>query len=276
MNISFLKSGGRWISEVLIFICTLLIMIPLLLILLGAFKNGREAAELSFTFPSIWVFSNFQSLLGNGAFIHSIFNGIAYTSIGVAISLLINAMCAYLLARRVSRLTILIYYTFIAGLILPPFIITQIRVMQNLHLMDTFIGAILIYVCASIPFSIFMMTGFIRNIPIALDEAAFVDGSSASRTFFSIIVPLLKPVAVTLGVFVAIGIWNDFQTPLYYMRTSTHYPITMWLYKNVSQHSTEWNLVFASMTIALLPMVVVYALAQKYIVEGLTAGAVKG
>jgi raffinose/stachyose/melibiose transport system permease protein len=275
MIISYMKSGGRWLSEVLIFAATLVILIPLFLVVIGAFKNEREAAQMSLNFPSEWVLSNFQSLFSNSLFTLAIFNGLLYTVVGVVISLTVNSMCAYLLARRLSVFTTLIYYIFIAGLILPPFIITQIKVMQSLHLMDTFMGSILLYVCGSIPFSIFLMTGFVKNIPVALDEAAFVDGSSATRTFFSIILPLLKPVTVTLGVFVAIGIWNDFQTPLYYMRSSSHYPITMWLYRSVSQHSTQWNLVFASMTVAITPMIVVYAIAQKYIVDGLTAGAVK-
>lgn len=275
MRTNLLRLVGRWTSEFLIFVLTLFVLLPIFLTVLGAFKNEKEAAELALAFPTQWIWSNVTNLLFNVKFKHALVNSVVYTVVGVAISLLVNSLCAYILARRVTKFTHLIYYVFVAGLIIPPFVIPQIRVMQQLHLMNTFSGTILLFVCGSIPFSIFLFTGFIKTISATLDEAAFVDGSGPIRTFFQIIFPLLQPVAVTLGIFVAIGIWNDFQVSLYFIRSPENQPVTMWLYKNVSQHSTQWSLVFASMLLVMTPLILVYAFAQKYIVEGLTAGAVK-
>jgi raffinose/stachyose/melibiose transport system permease protein len=253
----------------------LLVIFPLILVVLGAFKNAREAADLALSLPSQWIFHNIIDLLTNLDFLGSMGNSLFYTGIGTFVCVMLNAIAAFVLARRTSSSINLLYYIFVAGLIIPPFVIPQILVMQKLHLMDTLLGTFAIYIANNIPFSIFLITGFIKGIPRALDEAAFVDGCKPLRTFFQIIFPLLMPVIVTLGVFVAINIWNDFQTPLYFIRNSDHYPITMWLYKSVSQHSTQWDHVFPNLLISMIPLVLVYSFAQKYIISGLTAGAVK-
>jgi raffinose/stachyose/melibiose transport system permease protein len=148
--------------------------------------------------------------------------------------------------------------------------------MQMTHLINTQIGMIILYAATQIPFNVFLIYGFVDAIPQELDEAAIIDGCTPLRLFFSIILPLLAPVIVTAGVLNFVGIWNDFLLPLYYLNNSAYWPMTLAVYNFFGQFQQDWNLVSADIVLTVVPVLAIYLIGQRFILSGLTAGAVKG
>ncbi len=159
---------------------------------------------------------------------------------------------------------------------MPLSIIPAILVMKTLHLLNTRYGIILLYVGYKIAWSIFLLTGFIDSIPRDIDGAAIVDGCTPIQLLLRVIFPQLKPIIMTNVIITAIGIWNDFQLPFYFLSSSQLRTMPLTIYNFFGQYSSHWNLVFADLVLICAPIIILYVFCQKYIVAGMTAGAVKG
>ncbi|MBZ0295266.1 MAG: carbohydrate ABC transporter permease, partial [Anaerolineae bacterium] len=140
----------------------------------------------------------------------------------------------------------------------------------------TKVGIIILYTTTQIPFSIFLIYGFIDSVPRELDEAAIIDGCGPLQLFFRIILPLLTPVLVTAGILNFLGVWNDFLLPLYFLNNSAHWPMTLAVYNFFGQYQADWNLVSADILLTILPVIAIYLVGQRFILSGLSSGAVKG
>jgi raffinose/stachyose/melibiose transport system permease protein len=162
------------------------------------------------------------------------------------------------------------------GIAMPTNFVTLTKVMQMTHLINTQLGIILLYAAGQIPFSVFLIYAFVGTIPRELDEAAIIDGASPLRLFLSVIFPLLTPVMVTAGVLNFLGIWNEFILPLYFLNSSTYWPMTLAVYNFFGQFQSDWSLVSADVVLTILPVIVVYIVAQRFILSGMVAGSVKG
>ena len=162
------------------------------------------------------------------------------------------------------------------GITLPVNYVALMKVMQFLHINNTKLGIILLYTAMQLPFSVFLIHGFIARIPLDLDEAAIIDGCGSVRLFFSVILPLLKPVLATVFVLTFLNTWNEFVSPLYFLGSSEKWPMTLSVYNFFGMYFMDWNLICADILLTSLPVIVVYLLGQRYIVSGMTAGAVKG
>jgi raffinose/stachyose/melibiose transport system permease protein len=206
------------------------------------------------------------------AFGNSVLYAVGATLIGTTLA----ALAAYVLSRNRTRFNRFIYFFLIMGIAMPANFVTLMQVMQWTRLINTQFGIILLYAAGAIPFGVFLIYAFIETLPRELDEAAIVDGCGPIRLFFSIIYPLLTPVLVTAGVLNLLGIWNEFLLPLYYLNRSTYWPMTLAVYNFVGQYQSDWNLVSADIVLTILPVIVVYLFAQRYILSGMTAGSVKG
>jgi len=148
--------------------------------------------------------------------------------------------------------------------------------MQVTHLINTKIGVIILYAALQVPFSVFLIYGFVDTIPRELDEAAIIDGCRPPQLFLLVILPLLKPVLVTAGILNFLNIWNDFMIPLYYLNSSANWPMTLAVYNFFGQYQSSWNLVSADILLTIIPVVVIYLLGQRFIIAGMTSGSVKG
>ena len=155
-------------------------------------------------------------------------------------------------------------------------IIALIQVLQKLHLMDNYIGLILVYASMFIPQSVFMVHGFVSTVPKDMDEAGIVDGCTPWQLFLKIMFPLLKPILVTLFITQFVFVWNDFQMPLYLIQSSKNWTIVLGVYNFLGQYNSQWNMVCAYILLSSLPVILVYLAGQKYIIDGMVAGAVKG
>lgn len=187
-------------------------------------------------------------------------------------------MSSWVFARNKSRLVSILYYISISGILIPPAIVSTIKLLKTLHVYGSYIGIIVFYIGVFMSFAIFFMTGFIKTIPLDLEEAAIIDGCNSIQVFFKIIFPLLKPILFTAGVFLVLFIWNDFIHPFYLLRSSNQWTMTMGLvyFASTYLHQMSWNLIFADVILVSLPLFIFYIFAQRKVLSGIMGGAIKG
>jgi raffinose/stachyose/melibiose transport system permease protein len=215
-------------------------------------------------------------VVDKGKLATSFLNSVFYATSSTVLGTLFAAMAAYVLSRNPTRLNRFLYFFLIMGIALPINFFTLTKIMQVTHLINTKAGIILLYTATQIPFAVFLIYGFIDSVPRELDEAAIIDGCGPVQLFFRIILPLLTPVLVTTGILNFLGVWNDFLLPLYYLNNSANWPMTLAVYNFFGQYQQSWNLVSADILLTILPVIAIYLVGQRFILSGLTTGAVKG
>ncbi|WP_391574052.1 carbohydrate ABC transporter permease [Cohnella sp.] len=263
-------------KEVFAWLLSLVILVPFLMVLLNSVKSVTEAATMNLSLPSEFLFSNYLEVLKDKRIYSSFSNSLFLSTAASLITLVVSAMAAFVISRNRTRLNMVVYSIFLLGLVAPMNYVTTMKVMQMLNIINTYTGAYLLYSAIFIPFTVFLYFGFIGSIPKELDESAVIDGCGGGRLFFQVIFPLLKPVTVTAIIINFLNCWNDFIIPLYFLNSSDKWGMIMVMYNYFSTYISSWNLVSAAMILNLLPIIVVYAIGQKYIISGMTAGAVKG
>lgn len=255
---------------------SLVIIIPLMIMLLGSFKNPTEVTAFDLKLPNEWLIENYSEVFEKAELLTAFSNGIFITAASTIITISLSSIAAFTLARKRTTMSRFLYYFFFLGTIIPMQIIPTIKLFNILGIYGGFANVILLYSALNIPFSCFLFTGFIRGIPKALDEAAFLDGASGLRVFFSVIFPLLKPINMTVLILVFMNIWNDINIPLYFLIDPSKWTMPLSVYQFFGMYSgSNWNLVFADLVMTVLPVIILFLFAQKYIIEGLTEGAVK-
>lgn len=264
------------LQNLVAWIFSAIIVVPIIIIALNSFKNVRESNSMDFHLPSAWEFSNYLDVIKRGNLLIGFRNSFSYALISTLILLAVTLPCAFVLQRRASRLYRILYYVLIIGIALPLNNIALMKVMVGLHLMNTRTGIYLLYAAIGLPLSVFIAHGFMSGIPRELDEAAVIDGCSSGKLFLKVILPLLKPVASTLFILNFLNTWNDFTMAIYFLNGSDKMPVTLSVYNFFGQYQKSWNLVCADIMLTALPVLLVYLFAQKYIIQGLTSGAVKG
>lgn len=264
------------IFEVTMWILSLIILIPLLVIIINSVKTPGETNVLSMALPKSWEFGNFARVFKETNIVRSFFNSVLVTAVSIGLSVFLGTLAGYVLSRNADFWNRKIYSFFLAGMIMPLQMIALVQVMQKIHLMDNYIGLILVYAAMFIPQSVFMVSGFVNSVPKDMDEAGIVDGCSPWQLFMRIMLPMLKPIIVTLFITQFVFVWNDFQMPLYLIKSSENWTIVLGVYNFMGQFSSQWNMVCAYILVCTLPAVLVYILGQKYIIDGMVAGAIKG
>jgi raffinose/stachyose/melibiose transport system permease protein len=261
---------------VLLWMLTLVIIAPLLLVVANSVKTTAESDIMTLAPPEKMRWGNFATVFTEGRVLQSFFNSFFVTSIAVALSAVLGAMAAYVLARNRSRMNRFVRKYFMVGLVLPMQFITLIETLKVYRLYNNTFGLILVYVAIFLPMSIMLVYGSVSAIPREMDEAAIMDGYGPLRQFFQVIMPLLTPVVVTVIVTQFMFVWNDFQFPLYLITNTNKWTLLLGVYGFMGKYSTSWNLVSAHILVSSLPVVIIYLLGQKYIISGMVAGAVKG
>ena len=260
-------------------LASVIFILPFVFILLTAAKTRQDASRLTFTWPVEWqLWENFLQVLQtrNYLLLLAYFNSTVITVFAVTLLVLFGAMVGYVLQRRPSRWNKVIYGFVLAGLMIPPAVVPTIWVLQSIGLFKTITGMIFIQVAYGLAFSVLLFRSFIATIPRDLDEAALIDGATPSQIFFRVILPLLKPVTVTVIVVQSITIFNDFTNPLYYLPGRENVTVQLTLYNFQGQFQTQFNLLFMNILLVTIPPLIVYIFFNRQIVAGMTAGAVKG
>lgn len=254
-------------------------IVPFFFIILTAMKPRTEASLLEFSWPQQFAFfENLAEVVAARDFMlmTAFLNSTILTVASVTLMVVFAAMVGWVLQRRQSRWNGLVNFMVLAGLIIPPAVVPTIWVLQGLELFGTMPGLILIEVAFGLSFCILLFRAFIATIPRELDEAATIDGAGPMRLFFTVVLPLLKSVIVTVVVVQAVFVFNDFQNPLYFLPGDENATVQLTLYNFQSQFNTQWNLLFTNILLITVPPLIMYIFFQKQIVAGMTSGAVKG
>jgi raffinose/stachyose/melibiose transport system permease protein len=212
----------------------------------------------------------------DGIIITAFVNSTILTVASVTVMVIFAAMVGYVLHRKRTRWNPVINFFVLAGLIVPPAVVPTIWVLQGLGIFKTLFSGVLIETTFGLSFSILLFRAFVATIPRELDEAATIDGAGSLRLFFQVILPLLRPVIVTVIVVQAVAIFNDFQNPLYFLPGNDLATVQLTLYNFQSQSLSQYNLLFMDVLLITIPPLVLYIFFNRQIVAGLTSGAVKG
>lgn len=255
---------------------SLIMFVPVYLIAVNSLKSRAAAAGMGIGLPTEIHWDNFSTVIEQGKLIGGFLNSLLYSGASTIIGTFIAAMAAFVLSRRRTSMNRFLYFFIIMGIALPINFFTLTTVLQVTNLINTKQGMIVIYTALQVPFAVFLIYGFVESIPRELDEAATIDGCGPIQLFLKIILPLLTPVLVTAGILNFLGVWSDFIFPLYYLSSSSHWPMTLAVYNFFGQFQQSWNLVSADILLTIIPVIVVFLLGQRFILSGLTRGAVKG
>ncbi|MCR5108819.1 MAG: carbohydrate ABC transporter permease [Lachnospiraceae bacterium] len=263
-------------KNILAWFASLLVIIPLLLVILNAFKADGETINMTLELPKQWLISNFSTVIEKGKLVKSFFNSLIYAGVGTLLTVLFGSMAAYVFSRRRSKGMERLYMYVVLGMVIPVNYVTLTKTMITLHLTNTTPGIILLYMAMQTPFTVFLIYGFVSKIPVELDEAAIIDGCKPMQLYIKIILPMLKSAIITAGVLCFLNNWNEFMMPLYFLHSSEKWPMTLAIYNFFGQYEMSWNLICADVILTCAPVLIMYLICQKYIVGGQTAGAVKG
>lgn len=274
------KLANRIINILLVIGC-LTIAFPLYMTVIIAFKQPSEMTNDvagALAFPNTWSFSNFAEAMEVTDFWHSLGNSLLLTGVTVVICIILHSMAGYLIGRKMAeRKTFKAFYFYlISGMFVPFAVLMMPLVKQTAEIgIANRFGVIVLYVVFFMPMNVLLYSGYLTNIPKALDEASHVDGAGVWQTFWKIIFPNMKPMHATVAVLTAMSTWNDVMTPLVIMSGTDENTLPLAQLNFQTQFGTNYNLAFASYLLALLPILIFYIICQKQIINGVVNGAVK-
>lgn len=267
----------NWLVTVLIAMGSLIVLFPLYMTVMIAVKSPQEMASSVLAWPKAWQWSNFSEAIRMTNFFHAFKNSLIVTVCSVAFTLLTNSMVAYAVSRNMGKLFFRsLYYYFVSALFVPFPIIMLPIVKETAKLgMNNQAGLIILYVVYGIAFNMFLYVGYLKSVPVELEEAAMMDGASVWGTFWKIIFPLLAPINATVGILTCIWAWNDFLLPLIILSKPSMATLPLAQYIFQSKFGVHYNYAFASYLMALSPMILIYVIAQRWVISGVLRGVVK-
>lgn len=274
---------GMKILTVVFSVISIFYVSPLFIVLMNSFKFKTDISDNPFAFPNAETFYGFQNYIkgmtfGNFSFWKVVLTSLFITIGGVFLILLCTSMTAWYVTRVNSKICKIIYYFCVFSMVVPFQMVmyTLSKTADKLHL-NSPVGILVVYLGFGAGLAIFMFSGFVKGIPIEVEEAASVDGAGPLRTYFGVVVPIMKPTIISVGILETMWIWNDYLLP-YIIFSGTNYrtiPIHI-QYLNGSYGQTDMGAIMALIIVSILPIIIFYFACQKYIIEGVVAGAVKG
>lgn len=276
------KARGVIANIILICVC-LAYLFPIYIIVVNAFKNRAELYENVLAFPSQFSFQYFAKAMDKMDFFNALKNSLIVTLVSITIIVVLASMCAWMLARTENKISKFIFMLFVVTMLIP-FQTLMMPLMQvlgfgrdtlGLPVVDTLGGLIFCYIGFGASMSVFLYHGFVKSVPVALEEAATIDGCSKFGVFWRIVFPMLKPVTMTVIILDVIWIWNDYLLPSLVLTSKANRTIPLSTASFFGQFTIQWNMAMAGLTLTIIPVIIFYLCAQKYIVKGVAAGAVK-
>lgn len=276
MDIS--KKAGKVLSTIIKILLALIVISPFYIAIVYSVKSKPELVFDRLAFPKQIHWDNFTRAIETSNFGLALKNSVITTVVAVIVITIICTMAAYMITRKNNRFYNLIYYTFIGAMIIPfQSVMTPLYVkMVEWGILNTLTGFTLVKISFQIAFTVILVSGFVKNIPKELEEAAAIDGAGVYRVFWRIVFPLLKPVVVTSIILNTLNVWNDFQMSLTFLQKKEVRTIPLTQYFFFGENSVELGLAFALFILSMIPILILYLSMQKYIISGITSGAVKG
>ena len=263
---------------VLVILFCIIVISPLVIVFSSSLRVPENQASPLMLFTQFSL-ASYKQAFGNMNYPMEFLNSLVTTAGSVLVVVVIATMAAYPIGRIKTKLARFLYYMFIAGLIIPSqmVIVPIAQTFSRLGIPNTRFTPMLMFITCSLPFSVFLFTGFMKSVPIEIEESAYIDGASLPRRFFSIVFPLLKPATVSCVITQGLWIWNDYFYPMVFISKKAQYslPVGMLQFLGDKENPAQWNVLFAACVLCALPLIVIFMLLQKQFVNGIAAGAVK-
>jgi raffinose/stachyose/melibiose transport system permease protein len=268
-------TGG--LGTVLLCLGSVVFVLPFLFTVVTSLRTAADVARSPLGIPHSLTLDNFADAFSQIHYGPSTLNTLLITGLSCVSVTAIGSLAAYPLARITQHWSTAVYRLFILGTSVPVFVVVAplYLLMRDLNLLDTYTGVVFIYTALNLPVAVFFYTSFIRSIPGDLEEAAALDGCGALRTFFTIILPLLRPVTSTLLTFISLQIWNDLLVPLVFLQDPGKRTVMVNAYSFIDPHTVQPTTLFPAALLGVLPLLVIFLFFQRQVVAGMSAGAVK-
>lgn len=267
------------ITQIIMTVVAILFIAPIFIIINYSFKGKRELYLSSpLSLPESLNFENYVNAFKKLDLATTFTNTLLYTAVSVFLLAVLCGVTAWAIARCKRKFFKFCYIYFIVGILIPyqALFLPIYMIGYNLHITNTRFGIIFMYVATGISFGVFLMNSFMSTVPLELEEAARIDGCSVFRTYFSVVLPLLKPAMATLVIMQAFQIWNDYLLASLYVSKKQLKTLTVAIQSLFSAQSSDYTTAMAAIVISVLPIAVLFLSLQKYFIKGMTVGAVKG
>ncbi|WP_413303200.1 carbohydrate ABC transporter permease [Bacillus sp. 1P10SD] len=266
----------KWPLEILGLLLGLLWLSPFYLMIVNSFKTKREIFSDTLKLPEVFTFDNYVEAFNELTFLKTFMNSLLITVVSVGIIIIFSSMAAYALSRNKSKISTIIFFLFVAAMLIPfqSVMIPLVTIFGKIELLNR-AGIIFMYLGFGASLSIFLYHGTLSGIPKSLDEAATIDGANRFQIFWHIIFPMLKPITVTVAILNTIWIWNDYLLPSLVINQEGMETIPLKMFFFFGEYTKQWHLALAGLTIAIIPVIIAYFFAQREIIKGISEGAVK-
>jgi raffinose/stachyose/melibiose transport system permease protein len=275
-----MKKKYAWYTAQYIFlgVAAIIIIVPLYFTLITSVKTPEEIFLGAFKLPARPQFGNYLLLFNEHYHLHTyFFNSVFYAAVVCCAGVFINTMAAYAIARMKWKLSRLVMALFLAAIMVPGHAtMVPLYIMTAKIKLPNQVALMLIFIAGTIPASVFLIAGYLSNVPKAMEESAVIDGSSIPNLFFKIIIPIIKPPIATVTIFNFMGVWNDLIMSLIFLSDERIRTLQLGIMKFRSATYTNFGIVFSAMVVSIVPIVIVYLFMSEKIIGGITAGAVKG
>ncbi|MBP5603010.1 MAG: carbohydrate ABC transporter permease [Treponema sp.] len=275
------KTFKTYIRLMILIVLTAVFIFPILLVLMNSFKSRLYVSTVPFALPRGEMYvglENYINGISSSGFLLAFMRSVWITVAGVLLIVVATSMCAWYIARVKSKFCRILYFMFTFSMIVPfQMVMYTLTFVANRINFDNVFGILFVYLGFGAGLTVFMFTGFIKSIPLEVEEAATIDGCNPLQTYFQIVFPMLKPTAITVAILQAMWIWNDYLLP-YLILGSDHktVPVAIQLAMQGAYGSTDYGGFMAMLVLNIIPIIIFYICSQKYIIKGVIAGAVKG
>ncbi|SMG33459.1 carbohydrate ABC transporter permease [Paenibacillus aquistagni] len=278
MDTSKRYQAGTMATELVMLLIGLVFLVPFYFLFVNSVKTFGDLLTNAASLPASLEWGNYVRAFQTTNFPSAFFNSAIITIVSNLLLVLISSMAAYRMVRRNTRFNRVLFLLFVAAMVVPfqSIMIPLVKVTSTLGLMNSIPGLIICYLGFGVPMSVFLLHGFIKSIPAEIEEAATVDGSNAYGVFFRVVLPLMKPMLVTVFILNTLWIWNDYLLPSLILQSQELRTIPIATFAFFGQYTKQWDLALPALVMGIMPVIIFFLFMQKYIIEGITQGAVKG
>ncbi|WP_218639201.1 carbohydrate ABC transporter permease [Paenibacillus sp. FSL R5-0766] len=267
----------NWMKFIVLIVVMILFVFPFVLLIVNSFKANQAITSDPLGLPSSFQFDNYVNAFDKMGYVSAFSNSLLITIAGVLLIALFAAMTAHYFVRHKSKVNQYLFFLMVAAMIIPfqAIMIPLVKIYGSLSLLDNKWSLIYMYIGFGSPLAVFIYHGFIKSIPLELEEAALMDGCGRVQTFFRIVLPVLLPTTVTISVLNVLWIWNDFLLPSLVLTSSEQRTLPLSTFYFYGTYTVDYGPLMAGLVLTLLPVLIVYLFAQKYIIQGVMQGAIK-
>ncbi|MCU6732327.1 carbohydrate ABC transporter permease [Diplocloster agilis] len=270
--------GSEMLASILLTALSLLVLFPIYMAVMNSLKDYGEIFQSVLSLPKRALIENYRIAFEKLSLVRSTANTVIVAGIGILGIVLAGSMAGYKLSRTKTKLSSCIFFLFVASMLVPfqAIMITLYRIAKVTGVKGSSWGLGMIYIGLGVSLAVFLFHGFVKMIPREMEESSYLDGAGEIKTFFCIIFPLLKPIIGTVVVLMFIWMWNDYLIPALMITDMKQYTIVLSVNMLFGEFSSEWPLILAALVMAFIPILVIYVIFQKNIMQGVLEGAVKG